>query len=426
MGAVLDTKALNDAVAEIKTATASISGVRDEVTKTAATVKALDERMSAVEAATRERPNFTGKSEDGRSFFRGTEMRSLYPNGRKGGYKGVFDIPNMSPKEAQDFRFAKVLSGLRAGGKFDGVEKLVHDEWLKLKTVLTLGDDLAAGFYIPNQVMDEIIDPLRATSVKSQLGMQMLTGLTSSPIEFPRQVGVETAFMVGEDTAITESNQTADQISLRPHMAGVLSKASLSLLQKAPGVVENRLRRSITRTLELKEDDQLFQGSGVAPNVRGLKNITGINTVAHSGASAAVTWEKLQQCIKELEIDNVEITGGKWVMHATDWHVFWLKQIQQISTDKAFVPYLSFGPGADGLPAKFIHGYPVVICNTITAGTAFFVNWPDVMWAEWLNPGIAYSEHFEFNKVNGVFRIVKEFDANVEHPESVCTLTSIS
>ena len=36
------------------------------------------------------------------------------------------------------------------------------------------------------------------------------------------------------------------------------------------------MRRSITRTLELKEDAQLFEGTGVAPNVLGLGSNAGI------------------------------------------------------------------------------------------------------------------------------------------------------
>lgn len=428
MGAVLDTKALGDAVAEIKSATASIGAtVEAKVKEANAPILA---RLEAVESRGRERPDLTGTTEDGRRLFRGVNMRDLFEEGR---YKGAIGVPNMTAKDIRSFRLSSVMRYL-ARGRWDanvGCERDVFEEVAKQKAALQLGDDSAAGFYIPNEVMDTIIDPLRATSVKSQLGMQMLTGLTASPIDFPRQVGVETAYMVGEDVEITHSNQTADQISLSPHMAAVLTSASASLLQKAPGVVEARIRRSITRTMELKEDQQLFEGTGIGANVLGIGTFTGINTVSFSGVTSATVWEKLQQMIRELEVDNVEITGGKFVMHAQAWHFLWLKQIVQMATDKAFAPFLTITPGPGGIPQKFIHGYPVVICNTLAASTTtilYFCNWPELMWAEWLNPGIAFSDVADdaFKKVKGYFRIVKEFDVNAEHPESICTGTALT
>jgi len=384
-------------------------------------LKPLLERITDLETKSRSRP--ITDSDDDQPRIKGVPVRPLYHLGR---YKGHFAIPNLKRVEAENFRLSLVLRYLR-NQKWDanvGVEKDVFEEVAKQKAALQLGDDSAAGFYIPNEVMDAIIDPLRATGVKSQLGLQMMTGLTNSPIEFPRQVGVETAYMVGEDVEVTHSNQTADQISLNPHMAAVLTSASASLLQKAPGVVENRIRRSITRTMELKEDSQLFEGSGIGANVLGLLNIVGALTVNISGHAASTIFPMLHKCIAQLEGANVEISGGKWAMHAYVWHTLWNNQLTQIAAGN-HEKFLSIENGATGIPQKFLLGYPVVICNSIAASTTsriFFCNWPEVMWAEWLNPGIAFSDQADdaFKKVKGYFRIVKEFDANVEHPEVIC------
>lgn len=422
MGTNLDIKALT---AEIK---ATVDAAFDSRLKTAveSATKPIVDRVTDLEAKGRERPSlFTGKDDAGQPFFKGVAMKPLYEGGR---YKGKFDIPNMSPREIADFKFIGVLRGLKTG-KWDGfgLEKAVFDEVAKQKAALQLGDDAAAGFYIPNQLMD-IIDPLRAEAAYAQIGAQMLTGLTSSPVEIPRQVGVETAYMVGEDTAITESNQTADMIRLSPHMAAVLTKASGSLLQKEPGIVEGRIRKSIELTLQLKKDQQIFEGTGVAPNVLGTANMSGINTVSFSGVDSSTVWGKIQQMIRELEVDNVMIGNAKFVMHAQAWHALWNYQIARIAAGN-LITFLTISDGANGVPQKKLMGYPVVICNTLTASTTTilqFLNGPEIMVASWLNPGIAFSEHYEFNKFNGAFRIVEEFDVNAEHPESVCTGTAFT
>ena len=85
-----------------------------------------------------------------------------------------------------------------------------------------------------------------------------------------------------------------------------------------------------------------FEGSGVSGQPLGLKNISGINTVSFTSSTDVTKWAKLQQMVKEIEIDNANISNLVWVMHPTDYQILAAIQLPQAAGPLQGYPILNF------------------------------------------------------------------------------------
>lgn len=123
---------------------------------------------------------------------------------------------------------------------------------------------------------------------------------------------------------------------------------------EAGGYLNNRLSFGLRQTL----DDDLLTGDGIAPNLEGLLNRTGIQTYALSGEPVPDALYK--------GMDLVSVTGraipNAFMIHSTDW-----QSVRLLRTADGI--YIWGSPSEVG--ASTMWGLPVVINQVVTVGTAF-------------------------------------------------------
>ena len=117
------------------------------------------------------------------------------------------------------FSFVRAFQGILWQSWGKGFEKKVFEEAAKTR-VMSAGDDVGGGYWVPPQILADFIELLRPNIVVEQAGATVLDGLVGSPVEIPMQTGGATAYWVGENQDITESDLSAGQLRFEPHELG--------------------------------------------------------------------------------------------------------------------------------------------------------------------------------------------------------------
>lgn len=324
--------------------------------------------------------------------------------------------------EADQFSFQRAILAIQSGDWSEaGFEKEAFDA--TRKTALAQGTDSLGGFLVPPEVLDVLIDLLRAMTVLDKVGVTMMPGLSGSPVEVPKQTGGATAFWVGENTAVTESNQTFGQVKLTPHTVAGLTKVSNRLLRLSSPAAEGIIRRDLMQVMARKADIAGLRGPGAAGEPLGVSQTTGIGTVALGVNGAAITLDDMYKLVLEVEKDNVDIQRGAWVMHPQLWDV--IRRLKDGDNRFFLEPDGELRPGQGT-----ILGYPFFtttqIPTDLTKGTGtaltelYFADWQELLWGQWGTMELAVTTQAgdAFEKNQTWVRILWEIDFAVRHAEA--------
>lgn len=331
-----------------------------------------------------------------------------------------------------------MATGDLSGAKF---ERECHEEQLKAMRdvgwtpkALTLGNNPSAGFLVPNQVMNEVIELRRASLVMDKLGVRKLSGLQYAPVTFPRQTAAATVSWGAEAAAVTPTDQTVDQVNLSPKISKTATDLSNELIAKGGPGAEAFVRADLAEATIREHENVFFEGSGAAGEPKGMATWAG-NTESFSGNNADVDLSDFAKMIQLLAADNIPTDRLAWVFNSSDWWLIaqWNVALSSASagaTTTPSIPYVLYTNGGD--PTKpfvpYLHGYPVHHTTNVTAGTVFLADWPDTIFADWGAPVIRATSEGRTNVLANqtTIALFAEVDVSVRHTESVCTGTSFA
>lgn len=182
------------------------------------------------------------------------------------------------------------------------------------------------------------------------------------------------AAAVDEGAAKPESAITFTQVDEPVRKVATFLPVSDEMLEDMAQIrsyLDNRLQLFVVKA----EESQLLNGSGTAPNIRGILNRTGIQTgtraalgtAAGNGAGASVLGDVFFQAITNIRL-NALVEPDGIVVHPSNWLAM------RLAKDSAG-QYLGGGPmiGAYGnnIQASNVYwGLPVVVTTAIAANTA--------------------------------------------------------
>lgn len=326
---------IDDSVAAIER---NARGFREKIAK-------LEGKIELLQRTTRARSIDLPGVEDG-TTFRGKKLNFMFTRairflltGREEG----------SEFEAEVFRESEKRSGQMLVGK----------------TALEAGTDSLGGFLIPQQIVQELIDLIRANAVVMAAGATMMGGLTGSPVQIPKQTQASTAYWVAENSAPTESNQAFGQISMQPHEAAAMVKLSKRLVMLSSPGAEALVRDDLSQQLALFIDLAVLRGTGASGAPIGIANSVGINTVAVGTNGGALTYDLLVDIVQAVRDDN-GLRNAKsvgWIMSTSLIGV--LMKLRDADDRPLLLPITTpatdWAPGTDGSggPVGRLLGYPV-------------------------------------------------------------------
>ena len=188
----------------------------------------------------------------------------------------------------------------------------------------------------------------------------MASGQTSSNLVryLKETTATNAAAAVAEEGAKPESTIVLDEVDEPVRKVATILKVTDEMFEDAPAVrsyVDSRLRLFV----QIEEEDQLLNGSGVAPNLTGLRNRSGLQTdVAYTtGVKADSIYEQMTAIRANafLEPDGI-------VVHPNDWASI---RLAKDANDQYY------GPGPFARDAdQSLWGLRVVVTTAITEGVA--------------------------------------------------------
>lgn len=175
----------------------------------------------------------------------------------------------------------------------------------------------SAAAIAPAELNTYLWDRLRSTSVALRTGIKTVS-TDRDQITWPTLTGDVTPGWTSEAAAITPSDPTFATLTATPRKLAALVQASNEVIDDSDPSILDVLNSHVATILGLKLDLAMFEGSGTAPEIRGLKNVSGITAQSMGTNGAAIsTLDTVATAISTLE--SVNAKAGAIVMHPRTW-----------------------------------------------------------------------------------------------------------
>ena len=156
----------------------------------------------------------------------------------------------------------------------------------------------------PGELSTTLFDRLRAASVVLSTGIRTLM-TESDSVTYPALSGDVAPTWTAEAAAIAPSDPTFNTVVATPRKLAALTQVSNEALDDSDPSIATVLSSHLLRVLALRLDAGLLEGTGTAPEIRGLRNIVGIQTLAAAANGQTPTLDNFADAIALLEAVNV-------------------------------------------------------------------------------------------------------------------------
>jgi HK97 family phage major capsid protein len=134
------------------------------------------------------------------------------------------------------------------------------------------------------------------------------------------------------------------------------------------GQTRSLIDNQLNLMLKIVEEDQLVSGNGTSPNLKGLLNVTGVQTLDISGASSAKfqNIDAIRDAIKLIKTGTARADADAVVLHPTDAAI-----LDEQKDDQ----HRYIGNGPFGIGPSTLWRRPIIESEAITAGHAIVGAW---------------------------------------------------
>lgn len=181
-------------------------------------------------------------------------------------------------------------TGMSPEGFFVPVEAFQRQMPAQYQRAFDVAQVTAAGNLVQTSVLGgEFVDVLRNALVLNKMGIRVLGGLTSS-IAIPRKTAASTISSVTESAQYVATNPTTTQITLSPKRIGASVPYTKQAIIQSSLDVEAMLRDDLAMGIAVQIDNLGINGTGTAPQPRGIVNQSGIGAVVGGVNGAQLAW----------------------------------------------------------------------------------------------------------------------------------------
>lgn len=251
------------------------------------------------------------------------------------------------------------------------------------------------------------------------------------PIELidmiPTRPTTQTSIKYMEVTTFTNAAAGTAEAAAYPEGALALTERS-SLVEKISvhlpvtdeqledvGGIEEWLTAQLRFMIRQKFEGDFLTGNGTTPNLRGLLNVSGIQTQAKGADPTPDTFYKAMTKI----MTTGASTPDMGVMHPNDW-----QEVRLLRTaDGIYI----WGAPSDSAPAR-MWGLPVALAQALTEGTGVvgaFEQYSEIALRQDVETEISNSNNDDFTKGRQTIRADLRAAVTFYRPAAFCTLTGI-
>lgn len=253
---------------------------------------------------------------------------------------------------------------------------------------------------------DLYIEPFRNSLLARKLGVRVLTGLTGN-ITVPKYGTGTTVGWVAENSALSTSDMTFNNVTLAPKHAGGITEMSRQLIQQSSPDIEALIRDDLSAMLAQAIDSALIKGGGVNEPT-GVLSTVGIQTAN----LATMSWANILAMLQKLDVVNAEAANIVASMKVK-------AKLQGTLKSAGVAGYIMEGGKVGDLPVYFTNQLAEK-AGTPNTGKLIAGDWSQVMLGVWseidllVNPfdSVAYAR-------GGVLiRAMSTVGIAVRHPEA--------
>jgi HK97 family phage major capsid protein/HK97 family phage prohead protease len=301
---------------------------------------------------------------------------------------------------------------------------------MQSRAIYQVGTAAQGGNIVGTELLAaDFIEVLRNRTVTGQLGARYLTGLVEN-INIPRQNAQTQTYWVGESVALTEAEATFDQVQLRPHTVGALSKMSRLMLLQATPAIEQIVREDLLLVEALAVDAAALYGTGSSSQPTGISNTTNVGSVVGGTNGANWTFDFMVNLYAAPLVANAPQENLAFAINA--------KTKGYLATLKSSTGQYLWNPTqsiAGGIPNDMV-GYRYAVSNqlpyNLTKGTssgicsmAMFGNWQELLIGEWGVTEIMVNPYDSTGFTTGdvIIRVFQTIDIGLRHPASFAVMS---
>lgn len=233
-----------------------------------------------------------------------------------------------------------------------------------------ISSDITGTAFTPEEFANFFLRHLTPQSVGLSSGFRQLT-TDRDTLSIPKMTDDAVANWTAEAAEITASDPAADSVVAVPRKLAALTIVSNEAVADSMPSISDMIGESLARAMALKLDLGYFEGTGTAPQIRGLKNVAGIQTVSMGTNGAALTnLDPIADALGMLR--EQDALGSAVVMHPRTWRAV-TKLKEQTSgnnkpllADHASSPAGNVGGAARGDSVGSIYGVPVYLTSQIS------------------------------------------------------------
>jgi len=166
-----------------------------------------------------------------------------------------------------------------------------------------------AGNLVATDLRNDLFtDVLRNNLVMGSLGIRILTGLSSN-IDIPRKTVTSTISNVTEIQASTETQPTTAKVSLSPKGKRAHIEYSKQAILQSGIALESMLRDDLLKSMATTIENECINGSGTSPEMRGIRNTSGVGSVVGGPNGLALAWAQVVGLESSVANANAEPDG---------------------------------------------------------------------------------------------------------------------
>jgi HK97 family phage major capsid protein len=262
-------------------------------------------------------------------------------------------------RDAEEMAGARQRTARIIGG-FEGEHRA--GTWLQQELRSIVGGSGAGASFTPSEFTAYFFDLLEAQSIGLRSGFNVVRTERDSLV-VPHVLADPSAAWVAEAGTITPSDPNYESLTATPRKLAALTQLSNEIIGDSNPKILDVAGTQMIRSLALKLDLGFFEGSGTAPEIRGLRNVVGIQTVSMGTNGAAPTnLDPFADALGLLETFNS--TGSAVVMHPRTWQQL-IKLKEQTTGNNKPLLQESAGSGAQGIQ-RSIYGLPVFLSSQVS------------------------------------------------------------
>jgi HK97 family phage major capsid protein len=280
----------------------------------------------------------------------------------------------------------------------------------------------------PTAVGTTLFDRLRAMAVVLRSGIRVIDMPDNDSVTYPTITGDVAPSWTSEGSAITPGDPTFSTVTATPRKLAHLVQLNNEVIDDSDPDALEVLNQHLLRVLAVKLDAGLLEGSGSAPEVRGLKNVAGIQTLAAATNGQQPTFDNFSDAIALLEGINIDPETIRVVMHTRN-----VSTLRKIKASTAGT-YLWGDPSQASarpvwgknwlattqLSTNEVQGTSGSVCNS-----AYIFSAPEVIFVRRQDPQLVVDRSRLFNSDQSEVRVTQRLDLIVPNPTAIVRLTGL-